>query len=190
MIIFDDRYMDEEGQQELLLALEARDDWSTDKDNSLIHNVVLDVNPDELSEEAAFFVKKLDSFANSNRINVNRVESITLIKMDQKSDKQELEYESPEIDEEEGNLILFISVNDSDAHTYVFNEKSGEAKSVEDLTVFTMFSPVAGRGFIVFPEKYYALSLPQKYENQYLVKIKFKGDIIQNQASTVYHMEM
>jgi hypothetical protein len=190
MIIFDDRYMEQEEGKELLRTLEARRDWSVDKDNSLISNVVLDVNPDELSEEAAFFVRKLDQFANFNRIDIKRVEAITLIKMDQKSDRQEIEYESPEIDEEEGNLILFISANESDAHTYVFNEKAGEAKSVDDLTVFTMFSPVAGRGFIVFPDKYYALSLPQKYENQYFVKIKFKGDIIQTQASTVYHMDM
>lgn len=190
MIIFDDRYIDQNEAEELHSTLVARKDWSKDPDNALINVVSLDVNPDELSEEAAFFVRKLDKFANSNRIDIKRVESITLIKMDQKSDKQELEYESPEIDEEDGNLILFISTNSSDAHTYVFNEKSGEAENIDDLTVFTMFSPVAGRGFIVFPQKYYALSLPQECENQYFVKIKFKGDIVQNQASTVYHMEM
>jgi hypothetical protein len=190
MIIFDDRYIDQDEAVELHNALLARRDWSTDPDNPLISTVSIDVNPDELSLEASFFVKKLDSFANSSRIDVKRVESITLIKMDRKSDKQELEYESPEIDEEDGNLLLFISTNSSDAHTYVFNEESGEAKSADDLTVFTMFSPVAGRGFIVFPQKYYALSLPQEYENQYFVKIKFKGDIVQNQASVVYHMDM
>lgn len=190
MIIFDDRYIDQTEAEELHNAVIERTDWSTDPDNALISTVSIDVNPDELSEEAAFYVRKLDSFANSNRIDVKRVESITLIKMDQKSEKQELEYESPEIDEEDGNLLLFISTNGSDAHTYVFNEESGQASDVDDLTVFTMFSPVAGRGFIVFPQKYYALSLPQNYENQYFVKIKFKGDIVQNQASTVYHMEM
>lgn len=190
MIIFDDRYIDQEEKTELLNTLKARRDWSADKDNSLISNVALTVDPDNLSEEVAFFVKKLDKFANSNRIDVHRVESITLIKMDQKTEKEELEYESPEIDEEDGNLLLFITANDSDAHTYVFNEKLGDASSIDDLTVFTMFSPVEGRGFIVFPDKYYALSLPQNYENQYLVKIKFKGTIIQSQASTVYHMEM
>ena len=190
MIIFDDRYMDQEEKQELLSVLEKRTDWATDKDNELINNIVLDFNPDSLSEEAEFFVKKLDKFANYNRIDVTRVESITLIKVDQNSDREEIEYESPEIDEEEGNLILFISANDSDAHTYVFNEKLGDAKSVDDLTVYTMFSPVLGRGFIVFPDRYYALSLPQKYPNQYFVKIKFKGQLIQNQSSTVYDLEM
>jgi hypothetical protein len=119
MIIFDDRYIDQNEAEELHNSLVARRDWSKDPDNPLISTVSIEVNPDELSIEAAYFVRKLDSFANSSRIDIKRVESITLIKMDQKSDKQELEYESPEIDEEDGNLLLFISTNSSDAHTYV-----------------------------------------------------------------------
>jgi hypothetical protein len=189
MIIFDDRYIEKQDVEDLHNNVSNRNNWSQDPSNPLISYIPVEVNNEELSGDALYFIRKLDLFANSNRIDVQEVKEITLIKMDKKTDKQELEYESPEIDEE-GNLILFISTNDSDGHTYVFNEGLGEAKSEDDLTVFTMFSPYAGRGFIVFADKFYALSMPEKFENQYMVKIKFAGKIIQNQASTVYDMEM
>ena len=190
MIIFDDRYIEKDEVVDLHNNVSNRKDWSQDPSNSLISYIPVKVNNENLSDDAKFFIRKLDLFANANRIDVNEVKEITLIKMDQKTDKQELEYESPEIDEEEGNLLLFISTNDSDGHTYVFNEGLSEAKTTDDLTVFTLFSPYAGRGFIVFPDKFYALSMPEKFENQYMVKIKFAGKVIQNQASTVYDMEM
>lgn len=190
MIIFDDRYIAQDDVVELHDNVSKRKDWSQDPSNPLLSYISVDVDNENLSNDAKFFINKLDLFANSNRINVNEVKEITLIKMDQKTDKVELEYESPEIDEEEGNLLLFITTNDSDGHTYVFNEGLGDASSKNDLTVFTLFSPYAGRGFIVFPDKFYALSMPEKFENQYMVKIKFAGKIIQNQASTVYDMEM
>ncbi len=190
MIIFDDRYIETKDVEELHKNVSTRSDWSKDPSNPLISYIPVEVKNEALSEDAMFFIRKLDLFANSNRMNVEEVKEITLIKMDQKTDKEELEYESPEVDEEEGNLLLFITTNDSDGHTYVFNEGLGDVKSEDDLTVFTMFSPYAGRGFIVFPNKFYALSMPEKFENQYMVRIKFAGKIIQNQASTVYDMEM
>lgn len=190
MIIFDDRYIEQRDAEELHSNVSGRSDWSKDPSNSLISYIPVEVNNESLSEDALFFIKKLDLFANANRINVDMVKEITLIKMEQKTDKEELEYESPEVDEDDENLLLFITTNDSDGHTYVFNEGLGEVKSEDDLTVFTMFSPYAGRGFIVFPNKFYALSMPEKFENQYMVKIKFAGKIVQNQSSTVYDMEM
>lgn len=189
MIIFDDLYMSGDEIADLRNKVMSVSDWQESESHPSLFTVSVDMDTENDQSDANFYIKKLDAFAHRNRIDIKSVDSISLIKMIKQESKEDLEHNNPEVGEDDGSLVLFISLSETDAHTYIFNEKANEVQELEDLTVFTLFSPYAGRGFIVFPNKYFALSMPSKNEDQYMIKITFKGNINSNQASTVFDMQ-
>lgn len=186
MIIFDDLASDKETIAHIREYVSHLEFWESSPEDPLISRISLMSESESLFDISDKISDFLHSFAHRNRIDVSQIISMDAIKLSHKANKEEIDYEKPVFNSID-DLTVVLFLNTSNAHMFIFNE--GEGASEEDLTVYTMFSPVEGRGFVLDTSKYHAFSLPGDIENQYLVKIQFSGKLVSNQASTVYDLE-
>jgi hypothetical protein len=186
MIIFDDLSINKEDLLRIKAYISNLQNWISDENDPLIEKVEIlgsGVPTYDISDQIVSWLK---SFAQRNRLDVNNVVNIYAIKLNKKDNKEDIDYEQPKYFNNELLSVIFF-LDDSDAHMFIFNE--GEESKEEDLTVYTMFSPVSGRGFVLDTTKWHAYSLPSGIDAQYLIKVDFEGKIVSNQASTVYDLE-
>lgn len=183
MIIFDDNAFDPNGIADLKSSIKDIPSWSTDASDPVVSRFLVEPETGLYNLSVAM----LDQFANNNRLNIKEVKKIEAVKLSKKDNKDELDYELPVV-EDDGSLMLVIFVETSDAHVYVFEEGSESSNDLENLTIYTLFSPVENRGCIINPSKYYAFSSPSNIDAQHALTIKFDGAIVDHQASTVYDL--
>jgi hypothetical protein len=186
MIIFDDLSIDREELLKIKAYISNLETWQIKEEDPIIESIDLVIDGSETYDIAEKLVKWSDSFAHRNRIDISKIVNIKAIKLNKKENKEEIDFEEPRYEPSSLSTLIFF-LDDSDAHMFIFNE--GEEADKDDLTVYTMFSPVAGRGFVLDNTKWHAYSMPSGIDAQYLIKVDFEGKIVSNQASTVYDLE-